>query len=188
MNMDIDFKERMLEYYPTIVRNIREIKSIIDVEYPRIRGLHETKDNVMDNAYLYTMDESRITQWEKALSIVPLTDSTLEDRREVIIARMRGQSKLNTASINSIVNTFTGGYAKSWVKDNTLYVNILPSPTNREYKFVNVENELLRKLPAHMNLVVTRDYFTWDDLVQSGDTWETVASNYPTFEDILLDV
>ena len=188
MIMDIDFKERMLGYYPPMVRNIREMKTIIEVEYPEIRGLHESKEKVMDNAYLLTMDESRIAQWEKALSIVPLIDSTLEDRRDVIIARMRGQGKLNTASINAIDNTFTGGTAKSWVKDNTLYVNILPSPTNREYNFVNVENELLRKIPVHMNLVVNRDYFTWDDLVKSGDTWESTKTNYPTFEDILLDV
>jgi hypothetical protein len=78
-----------------------------------------------------------------------------------VIARILGQGKLNTENINKIVNVFTGGTANSWVKNNTLYVEVTPPPTSKDYLFVNLKQELQRKIPAHLGFRVERNYFTW---------------------------
>ena len=186
---EIDYKERMLGYYPPVIQNIREFKAIVDAEYPEIKELNEAKDVVLDNAYLSTMDESRIKQWESKLSIVPIENSTLDDRRDTIIARFRGQGKLNTALISSIVNAFTGGSATSRIEDSTLYVVITPPPGNREYKFANVEQELARKVPAHLGLIIERNYEDWDNY-DNETTWSDMLpeNENETWEDVLLHV
>ncbi len=182
------YRERMNDYYPQVIKAIDEFKAIIDAEYPEIEYLATGIQGVTDNAYFYTMSEERITQWEQMLGIIPLEDSNLTDRRDTIIARIRGQGKLNTELINLIVNTFTGGTANSWIKDSVLYVEITPPPDNKLYRFENVEQELLKKVPAHLGFKVERNYYTWEEIENSYDTWEDVNSTFSKWEDVLLFV
>ena len=134
------------------------------------------------------MTEDRVVQWENILGIRPLENSTVQDRRETIIARIRGQGKLNTALINSIVNAFTGGTANSWVKDSVLYVEITPPPNNKQFQFANVEQELSLKVPAHLGFNVSRNYFEWRDIKANFATWGDVKDNLDTWNDVFLFV
>ena len=182
------YRERMNSYYPQVIQSILEFQAIIDSEYPEIESANVSKEDVLANAYLTTMDIDRIIQWEKLLGIRPIEGSSKEDRRETIIARIRGQGKLNSALINTIVNTFTGGTAKSWIKDSILYVEIIPPPKNKQYRFENVEQELAKKIPAHLGFEISRNYFTWEDIKNSFTTWEDVNSANDTWEDVFLFV
>ena len=182
------YKERMNGYYPMVVRSILEFQSIIDSEYPEFEDLDKGKNTVINDAYLITMEEDRILQWEQILGITPVPNSTVDDRRDTIIARIRGQGKLNTAMINSIVNAFTGGTAKSWIENSVLYVAITPPPNNKQYQFKNVEQELSKKVPAHLGFKISRNYFTWQDIYDNFDTWQNVENDLSTWEDVYLFV
>lgn len=180
------YKQRMNSYYPEVIRAIQEFRAIIDAQYPEFENLNEAIEGITKNAYLSTMEESRIVQWEKIFGIKPIEGSTLVDRRDTIIARIRGQGKLNTALIKSIVNAFTGGTANSWVEDNTLYVEITPPPGNKQFQFTNVENELRMKIPAHMDFKISRNYFDWKDINNSYSTWGDLKNNFDTWNDVLI--
>lgn len=182
------YRERMNSYYPTVIQKITEFQAIIDGEYPEFEDLAIGREQIINNAYLLTMDENRIGEWEKILGIKPIESSSLSDRRDTIIARIRGQGKLNTALINSIVNAFTGGSANSWVEDGVLYVEITPPPDNKQYQFANVEQELGNKIPAHLGLVVSRSYYTWSEIKANNSTWQNVYDNFDTWEDVYLFV
>lgn len=182
------YGQRMIEYYPQVISCIQEFKAIIKAEYPEIEDINAGKDRVIEDAYLLTMTEERIESWEKILGIAPLANSTLGDRRDTIIARIRGQGKLNTALINSIVNAFTGGKAESWVEDSVLYVIITPPPTNKQYQFANVEQELSKKVPAHLGFKVSRNYFTWGDIKNNHTDWGEVSTELETWNDVYLFV
>ena len=176
----------MNSYYPEVIKAIEEYQAIINSEYPEIELLGEKTDNVLENAYLITMNEFRINQWENILGIVPFPGSSLQDRREVIMARIKGQGKLNTALINTIVKTFTGGTAKSFVKDSVLYVEITPPPGDKHFIFENVEQELTIKKPAHLGLNVKRNYYTWGDIYNTYYDWADMQADLPTWEDVYL--
>ena len=168
------YKDRMIGYYPEVVSAITEFQAIIDAEYPIFEELAKAREQVMADAYLTTMGENRIVQWEQILGITPIKDSSLGDRRDTIIARIRGQGKLNTETINSIVNAFTGGTARSWVENSSLYVEITPPPENKSYKFPNVEQELKNKIPAHLGFNVKRNYYEWQDILDRQALWQNV--------------
>lgn len=179
------YKDRMINYYPEVVKAIIEFQAIIDAEYPIFEELAEARKQVLNDAYLTTMGEARIIQWEQVLGITPLKDSTIDDRRDTIIARIRGQGKLNTETINSIVKTFTGGTAISWVENSCLYVEITPPPDNKSYRFENVEQELKQKVPAHLGFNVRRNYYTWQEVLDNQIIWQTVY-DFGTWEEIYL--
>lgn len=180
--------ERMNSYYPQVIGAIDEFKAIIKSEYPEFELLNNQEYSILDDAYLLTMGKVRIEQWEKILGITPIDGSTVGDRRDTIIARIRAQGKLNTASINAIVNAFTGGKARSWVANSCLYVEITPPPNNKSYQFKNVEQELKKKIPAHLGYNIKRAYFTWGDIYDDWDTWGDVYENFDTWNDVYLYV
>lgn len=186
--MEVNYNERMINYYPQVIQSITEFKAIVDKEYPEIELLSKGVQRVIDDAYLLSMSEERIEQWENMLGIKPLENSTIEDRRDTVIARIRGQGKLNTNLINTIVNTFTGGTANSWVTDNTLYVEITPPPHNKQYRFENVEQELAKKVPTHLGFKVKRNYYTWENIENTHTTWQDVQDSFDSWEDVLLFV
>lgn len=182
------YRERMNSYYPKVIRNISEFKAIVDAEYPEFEQLSEGVNRITDDSYFSTMSEDRVREWEAILGIKPLEGSSVSDRRETIIARIRGQGKLNTSLINSIVNVFTGGTANSWIEDGVLYVEITPPPKSKQFKFANVEQELKKKIPAHLGFNISRNYLTWGEIATSFETWEDMYTELPTWEDVYLFV
>lgn len=186
--MEVNYNERMINYYPQVIQAILEFRGIVKGEAPEIKLLSKGVQRVIDDAYLLSMSEERIKQWENMLGIHPLENSTVDDRRDTIIARIRGQGKLNTELINTIVGTFTGGTANSWVKDNMLYVEITPPADNKQYRFENVEQELRKKVPAHLGFKVERNYYTWEEIENAYPTWQDVSDNFDSWEDVLLFV
>ena len=182
------YRERMNSYYPQVIQAILEFQAIIDAEYPEFEALDKCNEQVISDAYLQTMSESRVEEWENMLGIRPLDGSSLDDRRETIIARIRGQGKLNSELIDIIVGTFTGGTANSWVKDGVLYVEITPPPNNKQYLFENVEQELANKIPAHLGLSVARNYYNWGQIKNEYSTWGDVSSKFDKWESVLLFV
>ena len=182
------YHERMNSYYPQVIQAIVDFQAIINAEYPEFEDLASAKDRVINDAYLLTMSEQRTEQWENILGIKPIAESSLSDRRETIIARIRGQGKLNTALINSIVNAFTGGTANSWVEDSVLYVEITPPPGNKQFQFANVKQELTLKVPAHLGINISRNYFEWSEIKANFATWGDVKDNFDIWNDVYLFV
>lgn len=179
--------ERMLNYWPEAIRRILEFQALIKAEGFEIDFLKNDVELSVNEAYLSTMGEERVAEWEKALEIASAKDETLDDRRDTIIARIRGQGKLNTKLINSIVGAFTGGTAESYIKDSVLYVDITPPPTNKQFKFDNVVQELSKKTPAHLGLSVKRNYATWGEISDNFADW-TAISQLGSWQDVLLYV
>jgi hypothetical protein len=177
--------ERMFNYYPRAIQQILEFQALINAEGFEIDFLSGDIDVSVNEAYLSSMSENRVSEWEKLLGITHNNDETLQDRRDTIIARVRGQGKLNTALINSIVGAFTGGTAKSYIKDSVLYVKITPPPENKQYKFNNVVQELSKKVPAHLGISVTRNYATWKEVKENYSNWNAIKQ-LDSWQDLMI--
>lgn len=179
---------RMYEYYPLVVQIIVDFQIVIASEYPEFEMAWTAKDDVLANAFLLTMGESRIAEWESILSLNHDDGDTLEQRRDAVVARLRGTGKLNTESINRIVNAFTGGTAESYVRNSTLYVWILPPKEVKAYKFQAIEDEISARKPAHLGLHVERKFQTWRDVKSKCPTWEDESDKYNTWNDTFYDI
>jgi hypothetical protein len=167
---------RMLDYYPWVIKIILEFQAIIFSEGFEIDFLKSDVRMAVNDAWLLTMGELRIAEWENLLHLTPGEDETIEDRRDKIIATLRGKGKLNTALINSIVGAYTnGGTAESYIKDSVLYVKVNPPVGNKSYKFANVENTLKPLVPAHIGLSVSRNYATWGEIKENFASWDAVS-------------
>lgn len=177
--------ERMLNYYPQVIQQILEFQAIIKSEGFEVDFLKNDIELMVNEAYLTTMGEERVASWEKALGMYYSADDTLDDRRDAVVARIRGQGKLNTALIDAIVGAFTGGTAISYIENSVLYVKITPPPTNRQFKFENVVREISKKVPAHLGLNVIRNYATWGEVKDNYADWNAIKQ-LPSWEELIL--
>lgn len=191
MDLTINYNEQMLNYYPEVIKAIREFQVMVETESLEVEEMHQALTKALEDAYVSTANEDRIAQWEQCLGIIPLPqgnddlETWLSDRRETILARLYSTPKLNTKSISDIVKIFTGGNTTSYFKDSTIYVLISPPKNNKSYKFENVEQELRNKIPAHLMFEVSRNYCTWARVKDKVGTWGDVQSNFTTWEDVL---
>lgn len=193
MDYEIDYNQQMLNYYPEVIKAVREFQVLVSTQSLQVEEMHEELTKILENAYVTTADENTLDRWEDFLGIVPLEQGSdtletwLSDRRETILARLYKTPKLNTKSISDIVSIFTGGTATSYFKDGTIYVSILPPKDNKQYKFQNVEQELRKKIPAHLLFQVDRNYYTWLQVKNNYATWNDVKTSFATWEDVLLN-
>ena len=192
LDMTIDYNEQMLNYYPEVIKSIREFQVLIATQSLQVEEMHQKLVEILGSAYVTTANETRIAEWEKLLEITPLPqgeddlETWLNDRRETILARLYHVEKLNTKSIADIVSIFTGGTAISYFKDSTIYVLISPPRNNKAYKFANVEQELRKKVPAHLQFKVDRNYQTWLQTKTNNATWGDVKTKFADWEEVLL--
>lgn len=187
--MEINYNERMLNYYPEVIKAIRDFHVMIETQAMEIEEMHEELAKLLANAYLNTADEPTLVKWEKFLGITPLDqgeddfDTWVADRRETILARLYHTEKMNSKSIEDVVKIFTGGECKSYFRDGVIYVLISPPKGAKKYKFENVEQELQKKTPAHLHLLVERNYHSWEQAKDTHTTWEGVMA-VPSWEEL----
>lgn len=183
-------RERMLGYYPNAIKSILEFNAIIDTESQEVDSLAINKETVLSDAYLPTMSERRIIQWENELGIKPSDNATLESRRGNVISRINGRGKLNTNLINSIVKSFTGNGCECWIDDSTLYVKLFPFGeygASVDSVIANIANELSNKIPTHLGLQIRLIYNSWRDVDANNANWKTVNMAHKTWEDVLYN-
>lgn len=191
MALEINYNEQMLNYYPEVIKAIREFQELINTQSIQVEEIHEKLVELLEDAFISTAHEDRIAEWEQVLGITPLPqgddelETWLSDRRETIIARLYQPSRLNTQSISDIVSIFTGGKAISYFKDGIIHVFISPPKNNKKYKFENVEQELKQKVPAHLLFEVNRNYQLWAKLKTDHITWGDVLDDHSDWDEVL---
>lgn len=189
----IEYYEQMIDYYPNIIKAIREFQVLIKTQSLQVNELHEKLEELLNNAFVETADENRLVMWEKFLEITPPDQGNQEyeewliSRRDNILARLYQSEKFNTKYIEDIVSIFTGGTAEAWLLDSTLYVKIYPTETNKSFDIDSVIKELTLKCPAHLNLVVYKNYITWDE-VSKAYTWGDINTTFNNWNELIGDI
>ena len=173
---------KMIGWYPTTVVAVDALRAVNDVVGHELDNARARGALLNNNAFLFWMDESRLAEWENALEIDVPENSTVEERRNVIIAKIRGQNKFNVSNIKSIVKTFTGGDAEVTVADGVISVKVLPPNNGQLYNQSALVWELKNKIPAHMQLNIERYYSTWGDVKSNETSWQSIRSGYTNWD------
>ena len=173
---------KMIGWYPSAVAAVDALRAVNDVVGHELDNARARGALLNNNAFLFWMDESRLAEWENALEIDVPENATVEERRNVIIAKIRGQNKFNVSNIKSIVKTFTGGDAEVTVADGVISVKVLPPNNGQLYNQAALVWELKNKIPAHMQLNIERYYSTWGDVKNKETSWQSIRSGYTNWD------
>lgn len=171
-------------YLPVVLQDIAEYEVLSNAETPILADLEEKTNRIVEESFLSTMSETRLAEWENALGIIP-TNSSVEQRRSVVLSRFRGTGKLNKTLIRAMVKAFTGGSAEVNFENSTLRVKVAPpTSTFLDFSIDKLTEELSKRKPAHLLMTVELSYITWNQLSDKFESWETLYNGFRDWNEI----
>ncbi|KQL17690.1 putative phage tail protein [Cytobacillus solani] len=104
MARDVD----ILSYLPSILRDIKELIEIAQVEKPALEAIWENIENALNNQFVVAANGSGLSRYEKMLKInTPATDS-IETRRFRILTRYQEQAPYTWKLLKQLLDNLLG--------------------------------------------------------------------------------
>lgn len=167
--------KRMMEYLPRYWHEYLEVKEIFHAVGAELDELETKSERILTDAFIMTMCESRIKEWEHWLGLPPT--GTLEDRRLTILSYFSVITKMSKESIQTlVVRLYQGARSIVRLKDSSIKITIKPLPehANDPIEFEILVKQLEKLKPCHIGLFVDRYVGTWGEVLQGHSSWGQV--------------
>ena len=174
----------MYEALPLYYHDMYISRNIIEQEAKEFERLTKWVAEIVDQANPATATWS-IDRWERIFGIVPDPTKTIEQRRSVIISRLRGVGPVNIPLIESVAAAFNGAEVEAR-EDNPNYlveiefVNQLGIPARLD----DVMTALRDLIPAHLDISFIFRYVTYGMLQGYNKTYGQVEARALTFGEL----
>ncbi len=101
-------QETIINYYPPVVSQIREIQQIAKAEDIEFNKLGEHINRILQNMFLATADEFGIRRIESMLGILPKASQSIEERKRYIYYRLN-RRRMSLSELSEMLSGHLGG-------------------------------------------------------------------------------
>ncbi len=169
-----DYYVDLARYAPPFLAEIRELKAIYETEGYAVGLLDHELSELLDQCFISTATWG-LTRWEEVYGLVTNMALSYEQRREILMAKLRGQGTTTAQMIKETAETFSGGEIEV-IEDNPDYhfivrfIGIKGIPRNMN-AFVSMLEDIK---PAHLSYSFEYRYTVWNELINRS--WSSVTS------------
>ena len=142
-------KRRMLETMPPYYRDSPQANAILDGQASEIARRQAEADDLLEQM-LVTNATWSLDKYEEIFAIKNNPSRTLQERRDLIIAKMRGASPTTLAVLKSVVNAFVANQNADVTLDNPNYTIYAEIPADGAVNVGNMQNAVNEIKPAHL--------------------------------------
>ena len=103
------YKDLLLKYSHKLYRNDEFIKDLYAVVGAAFDSLQADTAQVVANSLISTADLETIEMYEQHLNIKANSGKSLQERREIIIAKLRGNTTFNLAQLQAVCDSWKNG-------------------------------------------------------------------------------
>jgi hypothetical protein len=177
-----DYYVDLARYAPPFLAEIRELKAIYETEGYAVGLLEHELSDLLDQCFISTATWG-LTRWEQVYGLVTNMALSYEQRREILVAKLRGQGTTTAQMIQETAETFSGGEIQV-IEDNPNYhfivrfIGVKGIPRNMN-AFIAMLEDIK---PAHLSYSFEYRYTTWGELINrswtsvSGFTWDSIRT------------
>ncbi|MEY8357087.1 YmfQ family protein [Lachnospiraceae bacterium 54-53] len=177
-----DYYVDLARYAPPFLAEIRELKAIYETEGYAVGLLEHELSDLLDQCFISTSTWG-LTRWEEVYGLVTNMALSYEQRREILMAKLRGQGTTTAQMIKETAETFSGGEIEV-IEDNPNYhftvrfIGIKGIPRNMN-AFISMLEDIK---PAHLSYSFEYRYTTWSELINrswasvTGFTWDGIRT------------
>lgn len=171
-------KDLLNKYLPEFYSGIRDMRELLDSEGEEVDLLAGQVESLLQQSYPESATWT-LPRYEKDLNIVVDAGKPTDQRRSVIISKMRGYGKVSASMMKNVAQAFDGGTVEVDVDPATYtitvtFVDTLGIPPN----LGDLKAALNEIKPAHLRLAYVFRYFTYQELMHiTYSQWETMAYN-----------
>ena len=195
--MNLNSYERMLKFVPAFFQDVFEMNAIYKVDGEMIDELLVHIDVIKANRYISSADEKTISEMETFFLVDSDKNSTLDDRRKLLVSYLIGFGKVSAKTLKSIIKALSNAESEITFLpadiegNNRLNINVF-NPTE-SYRLDSVVKVLSKRIPGHIwyNIRIQHEKTTTiytGIAVQNGANIEmNVAGINPEKYNILVD-
>ncbi|WP_213614335.1 putative phage tail protein [Paenibacillus lactis] len=168
--------DRLKSYLPAYYDGVLEMEQLMGTEGPEVDLLATRIEELLDQSYPESATWA-ISRYEKDLQITAEAGKPIEQRRSVVISKMRGHGNVSGSLIKNVAQAYDGGEVDVSVtpadyKITITFIDTLGIPPNLD----DLKNALNDIKPAHLTLeyefrfLLVRDVnnvMTFDQLKQT---------------------
>lgn len=177
-----DYYVDLARYAPPFFAEVRELKAIYETEGYAVGLLEHELSDLLDQCFISTATWG-LTRWEEVYGLVTNMALSYEQRREILVAKLRGQGTTTAQMIQETAETFSGGEIQV-IEDNPNYhfivrfIGIKGIPRNMN-AFVSMLEDIK---PAHLSYSFEYRYTVWNELESRswgsviGYTWDSIRT------------
>lgn len=174
----------MLECCPAYYRTSRIFKSYLQAIGTKLDDFKEGVQEILDQFFVASADWG-LDKWEEELGIISDASKPDEQRRSVIIGKLRGIGTVTFTMIENMANAYENGIVEvenhpETYSFNIKLVDVLGIPPNIE----DLQAAIEAIKPAHLAVTYEYTYTTWGDINEAGKTWEQLNTLGLTWEDM----
>ncbi len=146
--------DELRTYLPDFYGSLAEAAAYLTALGAKFDELHQDTMQARDNNFVFLADEATISRLEKFLYITHNPDRTVLDRKKLIVSFFVGSGKIGAKEIKDIIAVFTPSPCEVTFAESAINVRV-----TRDIEDTFILNDcyfiLLRKIPAHLPLVIT---------------------------------
>ncbi len=168
-----DYYVDLARYSPPFLAQVRELKAIYETEGYAVGLLEHELSDLLDQCFISTATWG-LSRWEQVYGLVTNMALSYEQRREILMAKLKGQGTTTPQMIRETAETFSGGEIEM-VEDNPHYrfivrfIGIKGIPRNMN-AFIAMLEDIK---PAHLSYSFEYRYTIWNELI--NQSWNSVA-------------
>ena len=176
----------MLSYLPQYYEKSRVVYNILETEGLEFDATHQRLKETLDQFFVQTATWG-LGKWESQLEIEPPIGATHTERREKIIAKIRGVGTATIAVIKRTAEAYDQGAVDVYedhpaYKITLVFIDTTGVPPNLQSLLDAVRDVV----PAHLEMAHRFNYFLWDELDSRGWTWTVLDTMTITWDQIII--
>lgn len=147
---------KYIDYYPPVLKELREIKVIADVMDGKLDPLKEDMEKTRDECFILTANDKGLEKWERILQISVSDENDKELRRFNILAKLMNNRKYLIDILDDLIgkNGYTLRYYESEIR-----LEVVLKLERMEY-FESVRGLLDEFVPVNVELDISIAYNT----------------------------
>lgn len=161
----------MLGHLPGYYGGSRIMRSLLDAQGMELDQFWVALDGILKQFYVATATWG-LERWERELGIAIDPTKPVEQRRSVILSKMRGIGSVTAELLRSVAEAYDGGSVEvtsdpGQYRFTVKFVDTLGVPLN----LVDLKAVIEEVKPAHLAVEYVFTYFLYSDLAVSGKTY-----------------
>lgn len=164
----------LARYVPPFLAELRELSALYETEGYEIGYLEHNLRDLFDQCFITTATWGLVL-WESMYGVVTNLSLSYEQRREILMAKLRGHGTTTKRMIEETAATFSGGEVNV-IEDNPnhlfviQFIGIKGIPRNMQ-AFINMLEDIK---PAHLAYRFEYRYTIWEEL--KPYTWKQLGA------------
>lgn len=164
-----DYYIDLKQYVPPFVSEKAEMDVIYTAQGYEIGLARHNLEDLVEQCFVSSATWG-LLRWEEVFGVATNMSLSYEQRREIIMAKIRGQGTTTAEMIKGVAEAFSGGEVEV-IEDNSNYhfvvrfIGIYGIPRNMQ-AFISMLEDIK---PAHLWYTFSYKYIIWDDL--KPKTW-----------------